>query len=158
MIRWTDARMATVLIVDDDKHTRALLERLLATDPRIARHRVKVVHAGDGVEGLERFDAEKPDVVITDLLMPRMDGFRFCKELRARAAKVGLLVLSGMYRDANISSRLRDEFGATYYAKPYQIKDLVSAVDRQLARIGQRSPSQGEPLASPEPVNEPRRG
>src|SRR5262249_53641460 len=97
-------------------------------------------------------------VVITDLLMPRMDGFRFCKELRARASKVGLMVLSGVYRDAGISSRLRDEFGASYYAKPYQIKDLVSAVDRQLARIGQRSPSQGEPLAPPEPVNEPRRG
>src|SRR5215470_3874734 len=149
--------MATVLIVDDDKHTRALLERLFATDPRIVRHGVKVVQAGDGVEGLRLFEAERPDVVITDLLMPRMDGFRFCKELRARAAKVGLMVLSGVYRDAGISTRLKDEFGATYYAKPYQIKDLVSAVDRQLARIG-RGSSQAEPIGSPEPVNEPRRG
>src|SRR5262249_39237370 len=158
MIRWADAPMATVLIVDDDKHTRALLVRLFATDERFIRHAVKVVQAGDGVEGLRLFDAERPDVVITDLLMPRMDGFRFCKELRARASKVGLMVLSGVYRDAGISTRLKDEFGANYYAKPYQIKDLVSAVDRQLSRIGQRSPSQGEPLASPEPVNEPRRG
>ena len=148
--------MPTVLIVDDDKHTRALLERLFATDARILKHRIKVVQAGDGVEGLELFESEKPDIVITDLLMPRMDGFRFCKELRARAAKVALLVLSGVYRDAGIASRLRDEFGASYYAKPYQIKDLVTALDRQLARIGR--PSTGEPVASPEPVNEPQRG
>src|SRR5512143_2789436 len=97
--------MATVLIVDDDKHTRALLERLLATDARIVKLGVKVLQAGDGVEGLRLFEAEKPDVVITDLLMPRMDGFRFCKEVRARTKNVALLVLSGVYRDASISSR-----------------------------------------------------
>src|SRR6188768_2348818 len=101
----------TVLIVDDDKHTRALLERILHHDARIARHGVRVVQAGDGVEGLKVFDAEKPQVVITDLLMPRMDGFRFCKELRGRpdGKPVGLLVLSGVYRDVSISSRLREE-------------------------------------------------
>src|SRR5512138_1597500 len=102
--------MATVLIVDDDKHTRALLERALRHDERIARHVVRVVHAGDGVEGLRLYDRDQPEVVITDLLMPRMDGFRFCKELRAKAEgrPLGILVLSGVYRDQSVSSRLRD--------------------------------------------------
>jgi len=142
----------TVLIVDDDKHTRALLERILHHDARIARHGVRVVQAGDGVEGLKVFDAEKPQVVITDLLMPRMDGFRFCKELRGRpdGKPVGLLVLSGVYRDVSISSRLREEFGATFYTKPYQIKDMVTALDKQLSRL-----NGGEAAESSRPIDAP---
>jgi CheY-like chemotaxis protein/tetratricopeptide (TPR) repeat protein len=149
--------MPTVLIVDDDKHTRALLERQLAAEGRLVKHALRVVHAGDGVDGLRLFDEERPDLVITDLLMPRMDGFRFCRELRARAGKVALFVLSGVYRDASISSRLREEFGASYYAKPYQIKDLVTAVDKHLQRLasGAAAPTGSE---SPQPTNDPRRG
>jgi CheY-like chemotaxis protein/tetratricopeptide (TPR) repeat protein len=129
--------VATVLIVDDDKHTRSLLERIFHHDERISRYDVRLLQAGDGVEALKIFDAERPDVVITDLLMPRMDGFKLCKELRARpgSAKVGLLVLSGVYKDVSVSSRLREEFGAHFYAKPYQIKDLVGALEKQLFRL-----------------------
>src|SRR6266508_3363689 len=131
--------MPSILIVDDDKHTRALLERLFHNDPRVARHGVRVLQAGDGVEGLRIFDAEKPDVVVTDLLMPRMDGFRFCKELRdhANGHPFGLLVLSGVYRDVQVQIRLRQEFGAAVYTKPYQINDLVNALERQLSRLSQ---------------------
>jgi CheY-like chemotaxis protein len=155
--------MATVLIVDDDKHTRALLERIFHNDARIARHQLKVVQAGDGIEGLKVFDAEQPDVVITDLLMPRMDGFKFCRELRARAQRrpVGLLVLSGVYRDVSISSRLREEFNAAFYTKPYQIKDLVLALEKQLLRLAPDTAQAARVEAipdSPLPVAEARRG
>jgi DNA-binding response OmpR family regulator len=124
----------TLLIVDDDKHTRALLERIVHKD--LQKYALKVVQAGDGEEGLRMFDAEKPEFVVTDLLMPRMDGFRFCKAVRERDAHVNLVVISGVYRDPSISDRLSREFGASFYTKPYQIKDLVSALDRQLQASG----------------------
>src|SRR5262249_7053305 len=47
-----------------------------------------------------------------------------------------LVVMSGVYRDANIRERLSQEFGASFYTKPYQIKDLVSAIDKQLTAAG----------------------
>src|SRR5262245_3476012 len=68
--------------------------------------------------------------------MPRMDGTRFCKAVRERDATVNLVVMSGVYRDASISERLSREFGASFYTKPYQIKDLVTALDRQLKASG----------------------
>src|SRR5215831_10170978 len=153
--------MPTVLIVDDDRHTRSLLERMLASEPRLARLGVRVVHAGDGLEGLRLFDSERPDAVVTDLLMPRMDGFRLCKELRARSRDVAILVLSAAYRDSATPSRLREEVGATYFAKPYQMKELIAALERRLLRVG-RSPSGMEAAAGGEPAGpppfEPRRG
>lgn len=126
--------MPTILIVDDDKHTRALLERIVHKD--LQKFALKVVQAGDGEEGLRLFDAEKPEFVVTDLLMPRMDGFRFCKAVRERDPHVNLVVMSGVYRDSSISDRLSREFGASFYTKPYQIKDMMSALDRQLTASG----------------------
>jgi CheY-like chemotaxis protein/tetratricopeptide (TPR) repeat protein len=127
--------MATILIVDDDKHIRQILQTLFEQDPSFVPYAPKIVTAGDGEEGLVRYDAEKPDVVITDLLMPRIDGFRFCAEMRQRDVHrmVGLIVTSGVYRDPSVSKRVRDEFGGTFFTKPYQLKDLVSSVAKHLA-------------------------
>ena len=156
--------MPSILIVDDDKHTRALLERIFQNDARVARHGVRVFQAGDGVEGLKIFAAERPDVVVTDLLMPRMDGFRFCKELRdqAKGQPFSLLVLSGVYRDVQVHMRMRQEFGASVYTKPYQINDLVNALERQLSRITKTDNNETVKVDavgdSPQPLNEPRRG
>jgi DNA-binding response OmpR family regulator len=156
--------MPSILIVDDDRHTRALLERMCKSDARVARHELRVLQAGDGVEGLRIFTAEKPDLVVADLVMPRMDGLRFCQELRAQANghSFALLVLSGVARDELLRSRLRQELGASVYTKPYQIHDLVNAIERQLSRLTRtdsvdtvRVDTVGD---SPQPVNEPRRG
>src|SRR5258708_2645749 len=122
--------MPTILIVDDDKHTRALLERIFHNDVRLAAiPGLTIAQAGDGEEGLKILDQKRRDVVVADLLMPRMDGFRFCQALRERDGerKVGLLVVSGVYRDSSISARLREEYGALFFTKPYQIKDMVTA-------------------------------
>jgi CheY-like chemotaxis protein/tetratricopeptide (TPR) repeat protein len=126
--------MATVLIVDDDKHTRALLRTIFQQDPRFARHALSVIEAGDGKEGLALFDAEKPAIVVTDLLMPKMDGFQLCEAIRARpyGADTGIIVVSGVYRDSNASTRVKREFGGSFFAKPYQLGDLASAVDALL--------------------------
>ncbi|MFH0901532.1 MAG: response regulator [Pseudomonadota bacterium] len=127
--------MPTILIVDDDKHACSLLERVLKLAHGLRQYHLRVVTAVNGEQGLAVFDAEKPDVVIADLLMPKMDGFRFCQELRNRPAgrEVGLIVTSGLYRDRDVQTRIRDQFGGVFYAKPYQIGDLAKAVGEILA-------------------------
>src|SRR3990170_7879660 len=127
--------MPTVLIVDDDRHARSLLERVFKYAPGLKKYELHVVQAGDGEEGLAVFDQARPDVVVCDLLMPRMDGFRFCAALRARehGKAVGLIVTSGLYRDPEVAARVRDEFGGLFYAKPYQLRELTDAVEKLIS-------------------------
>lgn len=112
-----------------------MLEKLFKTAPAFRRFKVEVVTAGNGEEGLQAFDTWKPELVICDLLMPRMDGFQFCAAVRQRAsgADTPILVMSGVYRDVNVSVRVREEFHAVLFAKPYQLKDLTEAVEKHLS-------------------------
>src|SRR6266404_3934544 len=72
--------MAMILIVDDHETNRQLLTTLLG----YRNH--QVVEAGDGAEGLERARATGPDLIITDVLMPTMDGYEFTRRLREEPA------------------------------------------------------------------------
>jgi CheY-like chemotaxis protein len=79
--------------VDDHESNRELLTTLL----EYRNHRT--VEAGDGLEGLERARAERPDLIITDILMPAMDGYEFTRRLRADAdvASVPVVFYSAHY-------------------------------------------------------------
>ncbi|MDR7038990.1 PAS domain S-box-containing protein [Methylobacterium sp. BE186] len=78
-----------VLVVDDDADARARLRRTLARDGW------SVAEAENGAAGLERFDAERPNLILLDLMMPEMDGFGFLRALRARAdGNVPVVVLT----------------------------------------------------------------
>ncbi len=121
--------MATILIVDDDKFTRNVLETVFKQDRAFSKLNLKVVTANDGEEGLAAYRAHAPALVITDLLMPRLDGFGLCKAIRAEPGgkDTRILVSSAVYRDASVAQRLRAEYDAKFYAKPYQIKELTHA-------------------------------
>ncbi|GAB2822070.1 ATP-binding response regulator [Lentzea nigeriaca] len=79
--------MATVLIVDDLPINRDLMRTLLT------HHGHRVLEAGDGVEALDRITDEIPDLVVTDVMMPRMDGYQLVRELRARPETAGVPVI-----------------------------------------------------------------
>src|SRR5258706_14864455 len=85
--------MATILIVDDHETNRELLATLLG----YWNH--QVVEAGDGVEGLEHARSTRPDLIITDVLMPRIDGYEFTRRLREDAdlAATPLIFYSAQY-------------------------------------------------------------
>ena len=123
-----------ILIVEDDKHIRKILEQLLTHEPSLAARKPEVVSTQDGVEGLAALDKGPFDLVISDLLMPRMDGFGFTRELRKHkhGADVPLIVTSAIYKDQATISRLTAETGAQFFAKPFQIKDILNAVKRLL--------------------------
>ena len=110
------AGMPTILIVDDDQHARTLMARVLEHAPGLQGLEVRVLFAGDGVEGLEMFRAESPDLVICDLLMPRMDGFEMCSALREdpKGKDVGLIVTSGLLPRTGRHERIVKRLGAAF--------------------------------------------
>ena len=120
--------MATILIVDDHQSNRELLTTLLG----YRNHRT--VEACDGLEGLERARAERPDLVITDILMPTMDGYEFTRRLRADAdvATVPVVFYSAHYLMQEAHA-LAAKCGVQYVlAKPAEPEEVLRIVDAAL--------------------------
>lgn len=121
---------ATVLLVDDDPLARRVLELHFGKEPTLKGLGARIVHAADGQKALETAAAEKPDLVVVDLLMPRLDGFGFCRELRKtdHGKNMPLLVVSGVYRDPALTSKLLDEVKGRFLPKPVAGRDFADAV------------------------------
>lgn len=114
-----------ILIVDDDPAILGLLRsRLTAND-------YEVVTAGDGEEGLRQMDLEHPDLIIVDILMPKMDGYTFVRALKRREASrhLPIIVLSAkdQMKDLFELEGVRD-----YLIKPYRPEDLLERISRLL--------------------------
>ena len=89
-----------VLIVDDDSVFSGSLSAILSGNPRI----VVVGCAGDGVEGVTLAFRQRPDVVVIDVNMPVLDGFRAAREIRKRLPDRGIVIVSGAPEDAHLAS------------------------------------------------------
>ncbi len=122
--------MTTVLIVDDDKFTRTVLQTAFTQDPAFADMHLRTITASNGREGFKAYRKHRPEVVITDLLMPEVDGFTLCRKIRDEPAGliVHLIAMSGIYRDLGVVQRMQKEFDAEFFAKPYQLRDLTRHV------------------------------
>jgi DNA-binding response OmpR family regulator len=116
-------------VVDDDPDMRTLANLALSQDGHV------VVEASSGAEALALIDADMPDLVILDLLMPKQGGLEVLKILRSRPATAALpvVVLTGM--DDESSTRAGFELGATdYLTKPFSIPQLAARVRACLTR------------------------
>ena len=118
----------TILTVDDSTTMRAML--MLA----LSEAGFKVVQAVDGVHGLELLGNETPDVIITDINMPRLDGFGFIEGVRkhARHRAVPVLVLTTESDDTK-KDRARKAGATGWIVKPFNAEKLVSAIRRVAA-------------------------
>ena len=119
----------TVLTVDDSRTMREML-RLALADVGF-----KVLQAEDGVHGLEVLaQGEKPDVIVTDINMPRMDGFGFIEEVRSdpHYRGVPILVLT-TESDAEKKNRARMAGATGWIVKPFNPVKLVDAIRRVAA-------------------------
>lgn len=114
-----------ILTVDDSRAMRDMLRHSLSAAG------FTVVQADDGIHGLEVLSAEKPDVVVTDINMPRMDGFGFIEALRADESyrAVPVLVLTTEI-DAAKKSRARQAGATGWIVKPFDPIKLVDAIHR----------------------------
>jgi DNA-binding NarL/FixJ family response regulator len=112
-----------VLIVDDQSLIRVGIQALLSRKPDIE----VVGHAGDGVEALRQVAALDPDVVLMDIRMPNMDGVEATRQLVARQARAGIIILTTFRDDANVFSALAA--GARgYLLKDTDHKELAEAI------------------------------
>ncbi|MBF9072299.1 response regulator transcription factor [Streptacidiphilus fuscans] len=118
---------ARVLVVDDEPALRDALESSLAFEG------YEVVTASDGLEALDTVAEQKPDLVLLDIMMPRMDGLTAVRRLRSRGDTVPVLMLTA--RDA-VGDRVTGlDVGADdYLAKPFELDELLARVRALLRR------------------------
>jgi two-component system KDP operon response regulator KdpE len=116
-----------VLVVDDESQiTRVLRQSLTA-------HRYDVRTAADGVSALDTFHDWHPDLVITDLQMPEMDGIEFCRAIR-RESQLPIIVLS-VRGDERTKVAALDAGADDYVTKPFGIEELLARVRAALRRL-----------------------
>ena len=117
-----------VLVVDDSLTVRRVTQRLLV------REGYRVVTAKDGIEALERLAEERPQVVLSDIEMPRMDGFDLVRNIRADARLRDLPVIMITSRIAQKHRDYAAELGVDHYlGKPYSEEDLLALIGRYTA-------------------------
>lgn len=93
----------------------------------------QVITAADGVEGLERALADSPDLVVLDVMMPRMSGLDVCKQLKARRPSIPIIMLTA--RGQEVDKVVGLELGADdYVTKPFSIRELLARVKAVLRR------------------------
>jgi DNA-binding response OmpR family regulator/tetratricopeptide (TPR) repeat protein len=138
-----------VLIVEDDKHIRRILESLL-THERSLQARPAVTVAADGQAGIAALEEGPFDLVVSDLLMPRMDGFEFCRALRRHrfGASVPLIVTSAIYKDPSTINKLQEETGAQFFAKPFEMRELMATI-RRILEVSTGAPAKSAPPPRP---------
>ncbi len=123
-----------VLIVDDDEDIRAYLDVTLALDG------FEVIEAVDGQDGLERARRSEPDLVLLDVMMPRMDGLEVLRRLRedARTAHLPVVLLTARGQAADTVEGL-DAGADSYLTKPFDAEVLLAHVRAALRRADQQS-------------------
>jgi len=132
--------VARLVLVDDDANLRHTLGYTLRQEG------FEVISAEDGERGLEMFRQSRPDVVVLDVMLPKLDGFEVCRRIR-RESDVPILMLTA--RDTELDKVVGLELGADdYLAKPFSTRELVARVRALLRRTRQAVAPVGERLAS----------
>lgn len=123
--------LPTILVIDDDAGIR------IAIGVKLRGSGFRVVEACDGIEGLEVFDRERPQLVIVDVGMPRLDGYSFCEALQARehGAQVPVVILTAQdfALPIEVEQRIRV---ARFLMKPFSPRALVKILRELLLPAG----------------------
>jgi DNA-binding NarL/FixJ family response regulator len=146
--------MKQVLIVDDDITLRTALTRYLE------KRGFSVQNASSGLEAITMFEKDPPDLVVSDVMMPEMDGFEFCRRLRA--TRLGQLVpFIFLSSRGEVDDRVYGHsLGADdYLIKPFEPKELLAKIEAHLersrrihaeiVRLIQQSKPEGKPAQTP---------
>jgi DNA-binding response OmpR family regulator len=117
--------MATVLVIDDDQMVRRVLTQVLT----MASYRT--VEAANGREGLAVFRAQRPEVVVTDIMMPEQEGIETIRLIRREAPETPIVAMSGggSSRDLLFLKMSKDLGADMTLAKPFRPDELIEAVD-----------------------------
>lgn len=114
--------MARILLIDDCEHHRAVVETMLA------RQGHAVTSIDNGRDGVARFDAEPFDAVVTDIMMPGMDGLEVLRALRRRCWRVPVIAITGGPGEPWLNSAARALGATTILHKPFRTEALFRAL------------------------------
>jgi len=133
-----------ILVVEDEESYREALQSGLTTEG------YEVELAADGVEGLRRFAARPPDLVLLDVLLPGMSGTEVCRRMRD-IAPVPVIMVSAL--DTEVDIVLGLELGAAdYVTKPYLLRELIARIQAVLRRVAPPPFAVPPPPVAPEPA------
>ena len=122
-----EQKQTVALVVDDSITMRRVTQRLLE------RNGFRVVTAKDGVEAISVLQDHRPDIILLDVEMPRMDGYEFARHVRndAGLARVPIIMVTSRVSEKHRARAI--EIGVNdYLGKPYQERELLEAVQHQL--------------------------
>lgn len=144
----------TLLVVDDDDDLRLYVRQCVT---RTAGRFRRVIEASDGESGLMLLRAEQPDVLVCDVLMPRLGGFALCERLRAHpeTSDIPVLLLTGGAQSEE-TLRRADQAGADgVLLKPFNANRLCEAIDRVIeARASSEPRSESGPNRGDQPTGD----
>jgi PAS domain S-box-containing protein len=137
--------MKTVLVVDDHESNRYFLQILLTSDG------YQVMEAANGAEALEQMNAARPDLIISDILMPIMDGYTFCRAVKSdeRFLSIPFIFYTATYTDAHDEELGRKLGAARFIVKPMESTAFLTIVRELLADF-----EMGRLVAQETPVDE----
>ncbi len=128
-----------IAIIDDDHIIQESLQELL-NEAGFA-----VSLAADGVSGYDLISREKPDLVVADILLPRLHGIALCEKIRANEEFKGMpiILMTGVYKDVNLRMYVHKGLANDFIEKPFREKDLLAKIEhfigageRELAQPG----------------------
>ena len=119
--------MKKILVVEDDPVNQMILADFLAANGYVT------VGAASGPEGIERFDADAPDLCLVDVQLPRKNGFELVREIKSRGKRTPVLLMSAVYSDRDQTNRTAQlgTLADGYLSKPFDLVQLLAQV-RQL--------------------------
>ena len=127
--------MAKILVVDDDANVQRTLRYNLEQEG------YQVIQATDGAEGFRLWGSEAPDLILLDVMLPKLDGYRVCRLLKFDKSyrDIPIVMLTAKAEDAAVATGLRT--GADQYlTKPVEPDTLLSAVAAELSRARSEQP------------------
>src|SRR5438477_1299156 len=134
-------RSARILLVDDEQSIQTLLSYPLRRDG------YEVVQATDGRQALDRFDEQAFDLVVLDLMLPKVDGLEVCRRLRSRSS-VPIIMLTA--KSEEIDKVVGLELGADdYITKPFSMREFSSRIKAALRRVEMSRPTETAPDETP---------
>ncbi len=123
----------TVLIVEDEKN----IVDIVCFN--LQREGYATLEAYDGEDGLEKAQTQKPDLILLDVMLPKMNGFDVCRSLRESRNNVPVVILTA--REEETDKVLGLEIGADdYITKPFSMRELIARVGANIRRLGMSAP------------------
>ncbi len=142
--------MTTILVVDDEQNIIDLAEMYLVKEG------YHVLRAGDGEEALDTIQRERPDLVILDIMLPKMDGWEVCRQLRSKSDSTPVIMLTA--RDEDVDKIVGLEMGADdYMTKPFNPRELVARIKAVLRRREWTEQVTGKSISIGDVVIDPER-